>query len=150
MSTENPGGGAGALSVEALIESLLFQFDLKSMLLLKTYLNERTRLEGVMLVVFAVKELGMVDAKQRQQKGSTLKMFILPDNMWFSSARPEEGWQFIKLWSWMLNSKMRLFRAGIATTPLLATREDAVIICTYSQGGNRNNILSWAVVIDLP
>lgn len=63
MSTENPGGGAGAVSVEALIESLLFQFHLKSMLLLETYLNGRTRLEGVMFVVLAVKELRMVDAK---------------------------------------------------------------------------------------
>ena len=52
------------------------------MLLLTAYLSERTRLEGAIIVVFAVKELGMVDAKENQQRRSVLKMFILPDDKW--------------------------------------------------------------------
>ena len=82
MSTENPGGGAGAASVEALTVSLLFQHHLESMLLLTTYFNERKRLEGVIFMVFAAKELRMVDAKENQQKRSALKMFIFPDGKW--------------------------------------------------------------------
>ena len=82
MSTENPGGGAGAVSVEALIEYLLFQCHLESMLPLTTYLNERTRFEGVIIGVIAVKALRMVDAIYNQQKSSAVEMFIFPDRNW--------------------------------------------------------------------
>ena len=48
-----------------------------------------------MFVVFAVKELRMVDPKQNQQKSSTRKMFIFPEDPdipgGISSARMEEG-----------------------------------------------------------
>lgn len=71
MSTENPGGGAGAASVEAL--------------------TERTGREAAIFMGFAVKELRMVDAKYSQQKRRALKMFIFPDGKWHLLAGLEEG-----------------------------------------------------------